>query len=159
MDVLTREQRSRCMAAIRGKHTKPELLVRLALRRMDFRYRLHPAGLPGKPDIVLPKQRVAVFVHGCFWHCHRCRFGNVTPATNIEFWQNKRLGNIERDKRNFRMLRKGGWKVITVWECWTRKPTQLTERLAVLFRGITPPLTRPFRGRTNRPGLPFTLKL
>jgi DNA mismatch endonuclease (patch repair protein) len=159
MDVLTREQRSRCMSAIRGKHTKPELLVRLALRTMGFRYRLHPGGLSGKPDIVFSKQRVAVFVHGCFWHSHRCRYGSVTPATNIEFWRNKRLGTIERDKRNLRILRKGGWKVITVWECWTRKPIQLAERLAVLFGGFTPPLNRAVRGRTNRPGLPFTCKL
>jgi DNA mismatch endonuclease (patch repair protein) len=132
MDVLTPEQRSRCMSAIRGKHTKPELLVRLVLREMGFRYRLHIGELPGKPDVVLPKQKVAIFVHGCFWHSHRCRYGKVIPATNIEFWRNKRLGNIKRDRRNFRTLRMAGWNVITIWECWTKKPTKLFERLALL---------------------------
>jgi DNA mismatch endonuclease (patch repair protein) len=133
MDVLTPAQRRRCMSAIKNKHTKPELLVRLLLRKMGYRYRLHVGGLPGRPDIVVHSQRLAIFVHGCFWHCHRCRYGQVVPATNVKFWQNKRLGNVQRDKRNFHTLRKTGWKVITVWECWTKKPHELFERLASLL--------------------------
>jgi len=133
MDVLTPAQRSRCMSAIRSKHTKPEVLVRMLLRSMGYRYRLHVSRLPGRPDMVVPSQRLAIFVHGCFWHSHRCRYGMVHPATNVEFWRKKRLGNVRRDKRNFRVLRKTGWKVVTVWECWTRKPDALRERLAVLL--------------------------
>jgi len=134
MDVMTPEQRSRCMSAIRGKHTRPELLVRLLLRKMGYRYRLHAGELPGKPDIVLPHRKLAIFVHGCFWHSHRCRYGKVVPVTNVEFWQNKRLGNVQRDKRNFRVLRRNGWRVITIWECWTKKPDELLERLAALLQ-------------------------
>lgn len=133
MDVLTPEQRRRCMSAIKNKDTKPELLVRLLLRRLGYRYRVHAAGLPGKPDVVLRKQRLVIFVHGCFWHCHRCRYGRVIPVTNAKFWQNKRLKNAQRDKRNCRRLRRTGWRVITVWECWTRKPHKLLERLATLL--------------------------
>lgn len=134
MDVLTPEERSRCMSAIKSKHTKPEVLVRTLLRRMGYRYRLHTSALPGKPDIVLPKQRLAIFVHGCFWHSHRCRYGRVIPATNAKFWQKKRRGNIERDRHNVHALRRNGWRVITVWECWTKKSNVLAERLAQLLQ-------------------------
>ena len=133
MDVLTPKQRSRCMAAIKSKHTKPEVLVRILLGRMGYRYRLHMGGLPGKPDIVVPSKKLSIFVHGCFWHSHRCRYGRVVPATNVEFWRKKRLGNVLRDKRNFLVLRKSGWKVITVWECWTKNPEALRHRLAALL--------------------------
>ncbi|SRR6266404_429408 len=134
MDVLTPEQRRRCMSAIRNKDTKPELLVRLLLRRMGYRYRLHSAGLPGKPDVVLRKQRLVIFVHGCFWHSHRCRYGKVIPVTNAKFWQSKRAENVRRDKRNRGRLRRAGWSVITVWECWTRNPDNLFERLVTLLQ-------------------------
>jgi len=134
MDVLTPKQRSRCMAAIKGKNTKPELLVRLLVRKLGYSYRLHPTALPGKPDIVLPNRKMVIFVHGCFWHSHRCRFGAVVPATNRRFWKNKRLGNVLRDRRNRRALRRNGWRVVTIWECWTRKPEQLVGRLEELLR-------------------------
>jgi DNA mismatch endonuclease, patch repair protein len=134
LDVLTQKQRSRCMSAIKSKHTKPERLVRLLLRKMGYHYRLHAANLPGKPDIVLPKRKLAIFVHGCFWHCHCCRYGRVVPATNAVFWQNKRLGNIRRDKRNLRALRKSGWKTVIVWECYTRNPDTLVERFSAKLR-------------------------
>src|SRR6267378_3247979 len=132
-DVLTREQRSRCMAAIRGKHTKPELIVRSVLHGMGYRFRLHRTDLPGKPDIVLPKSKTLVFVHGCFWHMHRCRLGRVIPATNAQFWQSKRTGNVQRDKRNARKLKADGWRVISVWESWTKQPDELNKRLASLL--------------------------
>lgn len=116
-DVHTREQRSRNMAAIRGKNTKPEMRVRSALHAMGYRFRLHKQDLPGRPDIVLPRHRIAIFVNGCFWHCHDCRFGRVVPATRAEFWAAKRLQTIERDKRKIEELKKLGWHVITFWEC------------------------------------------
>ena len=128
-DVHTPEQRSRNMAAIRSKDTKPEIVVRRLLREMGLQYRLHRKDLPGKPDIVMPKRKLAIFVHGCFFHMHRCRYGRVVPATNAEFWQTKRSGNAARDKRNAKQLRKLGWNVITLWECQTKKPENLKRGL------------------------------
>ena len=129
MDVHTLEQRSRNMAAIRSKNTKPEIVVRKVLCEMGLRYRLHRTDLPGKPDIVMPGRKTAIFVHGCFFHMHKCRFGRVVPKTNTEFWQTKRSGNTERDSRNARQLRKVGWTVLTVWECETRNQEKLKSRL------------------------------
>jgi DNA mismatch endonuclease (patch repair protein) len=133
MDVLTPEQRSRCMSAIKNKHTKPEILVRSLVRKLGYRYRLHPEELAGKPDIVLPSRGLAIFVHGCFWHIHRCRYGKVVPATRAEFWKKKRLGNVQRDRRNRRALRRTGWRVFTVWECWTKNPDKLLQRLCTML--------------------------
>lgn len=134
-DVLTREQRSRCMAAIRSKHTSPELAVRALLRQLGFHYSLHRKTLPGKPDVVIPRERKVIFVHGCFWHMHRCHYGMVTPATNAAFWREKRRGNVERDRQRLRELRKTGWSVLVVWECWTRTPRKLASRLASFLLG------------------------
>jgi DNA mismatch endonuclease (patch repair protein) len=119
-DVHTREQRSRNMAAIRSRNTKPEVRVRRVLHGMGFRFRLHRKDLPGRPDIVLPKFRTAIFVHGCFWHCHRCKYGSVVPATRAEFWAAKRGGNVARDRRNRAELGRLGWRVVVVWECEVR---------------------------------------
>jgi DNA mismatch endonuclease (patch repair protein) len=119
-DVHTREQRSRNMAAIRSANTKPEVRVRSALHAQGLRFRLHRKDLPGKPDIVLPKFRTAIFVHGCFWHCHSCKYGSVVPATRPEFWAAKRGGNVARDRKNRAALRKLGWRVLVVWECDVR---------------------------------------
>ena len=96
---------------------------------MGLRYRLHRTDLPGKPDIVMPGRKVAIFVHGCFFHMHKCRYGRVMPATNSEFWQTKRKGNAARDRRNVRQLRKLGWQVVTVWECETKEPDRVQQRL------------------------------
>jgi DNA mismatch endonuclease (patch repair protein) len=119
-DVHTREERSRNMAAIRSANTKPEVRVRSALHAQGLRFRLHRKDLPGKPDIVLPKFRTAIFVHGCFWHCHSCKYGSVVPATRPEFWAAKRGGNVARDRKNRAALRKLGWRVLVVWECDVR---------------------------------------
>ena len=119
-DVHTREQRSRNMAAIRSRNTKPEVRVRRVLHAMGFRFRLHRKDLPGRPDIVLPKFRTAIFVHGCFWHCHRCKYGSVVPATRAEFWAAKRGGNVARDRRHAAALRRLGWRVVLLWECEVR---------------------------------------
>jgi len=127
-DVLTPEQRSFNMSRIRAKDTSPELLVRHMLRSLGYSYRLHVRSLPGRPDIVLRKHGAVIFVHGCFWHMHSCRFGRVVPKTNAEFWQQKRLGNVKRDRQHMRALRKA-WSVLTVWECETRDEARLTARL------------------------------
>ncbi len=129
MDVLTKEQRSFNMSCIRNNDTRPEIIVRSIVHRMGYRYALHRKDLPGHPDMVLTKHHKIIFIHGCFWHMHKCRYGKVKPATNTEFWQTKRQGNVARDKRNLRKLRKNGWKVLIVWECRTRNIEKLTENL------------------------------
>jgi DNA mismatch endonuclease (patch repair protein) len=134
VDVLTPAQRSFNMSRIKGKNTNPEMRVRSVLHSLGYRYRLHVRNLPGCPDIVLPKYRTVVFVHGCFWHMHDCKYGRVTPATNAEFWQQKRKGNVSRDARRVRELRMAGWRVLKMWECWTREPEKLNKRLADLLQ-------------------------
>lgn len=133
MDVLTPAQRSKNMAAIKGRDTKPELTVRSLLHRLGYRFRLHRPDLPGKPDIVMVSRRKVILVHGCFWHCHRCKYGLVEPATNVSFWHAKRQGNRERDKQNLRRLRRLGWKPLTVWECWTRNNEKLAGKLSAFL--------------------------
>ena len=118
-DTLTPEARSDRMSRISSTNTKPELTVRKALHSLGFRFRLHARELPGRPDIVLPKFRTAIFVHGCFWHAHRCQKGRV-PATNSTFWNEKFRSNQRRDARVTRELRNLGWRVIKVWECELR---------------------------------------
>lgn len=114
-DVVDPATRSRMMSGIRGKNTKPELLIRTALHRHGFRYRLH-CGLPGKPDICLPRYRAVIFVHGCFWHGHNCHLFKW-PATRPEFWRRKIQRNREVDRAALERLLADGWRVGTVWEC------------------------------------------
>lgn len=133
-DVHTPEQRSRNVAAIKGRDTKPEMRVRSLLHSLGFRYRLHRKDLPGKPDIVLPKHRTVIFVHGCFWHCHDCRWGSVVPKTRAEFWATKRNGNVERDARKAAGLESLGWRVLRVWECETRDSEALKAKLVKFFQ-------------------------
>lgn len=109
------------MSRIKSGNTKPEKLVRSLLHRAGYRFRIHRKDLPGKPDIVLPKYRTVIFVHGCFWHRHKdCKFA-YNPRSRKKFWQNKFSENCERDKRNKRDLKKLGWNVITIWECQANK--------------------------------------
>jgi len=116
-DVVDKKTRSRMMSGIRGKNTKPEIAVRRHLHARGFRFRLHRRDLPGKPDIVLPKYRTAVFVHGCYWHRHEgCKYA-TTPSSNPEFWQRKFRENVERDQRNRAQLADAGWNVLVIWEC------------------------------------------
>ncbi|MFN9285727.1 MAG: very short patch repair endonuclease [Planctomyces sp.] len=124
-DVHSPEQRSRNMARIRSGDTKPELFVRSLVHRMGARFRLRVKTLPGTPDLVFPGRRKVIFVHGCFWHCHDCRYGQVKPATNAEFWEKKRTQTQERDRRQQQALIDDGWQVLVVWECWTRQPESL----------------------------------
>jgi DNA mismatch endonuclease, patch repair protein len=119
-DVVDKATRSRMMAGIKGKNTKPEILVRKALHAEGFRFRLHVKDLPGKPDIVLPKYRAVIFVHGCFWHGHECKYFRW-PTSRKNFWQSKIMGNRARDMRSTNFLRRNGWKVNTIWECQLRK--------------------------------------
>jgi DNA mismatch endonuclease (patch repair protein) len=134
-DVVDQQTRSRMMAGIRGKNTKPEMVVRRALHAEGFRYRLHVASLPGRPDIVLPKHRAVVLVHGCFWHRHEgCRFA-TTPATRSEFWEEKFRQNVVRDSKSEQALRALGWRVATLWECDIRNfDDEALSRLSIWLR-------------------------
>ncbi len=114
------EQRARNMSAIKSKNTKPEIAVRKLLHSMGYRFRLHRKDLPGSPDIVLPKYKTVIFVHGCFWHRHEnCKYAS-TPKTRKEFWNKKFNDNILRDKKNLEILSSLGWKIIIIWECEIR---------------------------------------
>jgi DNA mismatch endonuclease Vsr len=149
-DVLTPEQRSFCMSRIRSKDTAPELAVRAGLRALGIRYRLHPRNLPGKPDIVIPVQRIAIFVHGCFWHRHRCRLGKATPSKNSTFWEAKFAANRARDKRVRRALRALDWQVVTIWECRVRRPRLLSKALeTILLARMAKSRARPDNGRDD----------
>jgi DNA mismatch endonuclease, patch repair protein len=132
-DVLTPEQRKYNMSRIRYKNTRPEMVVRSEVHGMGYRYKLHNSLLPGKPDLVLTRHKKIIFVHGCFWHMHTCKYGLVKPRTNAEFWENKRLGNVKRDRKNIRELKKNGWKVLIVWECWTKNLPLLRRKLSAFL--------------------------
>ena len=123
-DKLTREQRHRCMASIRGKDTKPEMLVRRWLHSRGFRYRINVKGLPGTPDIVLRKYRTAIFIHGCFWHGHEGCHYFVLPKSNTEFWTAKIERNRERDLERRSQLKQMGWHTIVIWECQLKPKTR-----------------------------------
>lgn len=137
-DIVDKATRSRMMSGIRGKDTKPELVLRKAMHALGLRYRLHRKDLPGKPDIVFPRRKAAIFVHGCFWHRHEgCRFA-TTPATRPDFWNDKFASNIERDRRNAEQLIAHGWRVVTVWECALKKagsPDVAARRIAKWLDG------------------------
>ncbi|HEY3277413.1 MAG TPA: very short patch repair endonuclease [Syntrophorhabdaceae bacterium] len=125
MDRLSPDKRSSNMAAVRGKNTSPELTVRRLLHAMGYRFRLHAKKLPGKPDIVLAKYKICIFVHGCFWHQHAgCKRATV-PGTHKKFWEDKFRQNIERDAKIQKELENSGWHIIIIWECETKTPTKL----------------------------------
>ena len=135
MDIWSKEKRSEVMSKIRSKDTKPEILVRKMLFARGYRYRLHVKNLPGKPDIVMPKYKAAIFVHGCFWHLHSgCREGTI-PKTRTEYWEKKLLGNRERDKKHRRALRKAGWRVLRLWECEVEKNPDKIIKIIESFLG------------------------
>jgi len=116
-DRLTPAERSRLMGLVRGRDTSPERAVRKLATSLGYRYRLHSKKLPGRPDLVFPSLKKVVFVHGCFWHRHNCRRGRSTPATRIEFWNEKFTRNVQRDKQVRRALRRDGWRSLVLWEC------------------------------------------
>jgi len=117
MDIVDSSVRSRMMAGIRSKDTKPEMIVRKFLHANGFRYRLHSRKLPGKPDITLPKYRTVIFIHGCFWHQHEGCAKAYRPSTRREFWELKFASNKARDKKVLDALKESGWKTIVIWEC------------------------------------------
>jgi len=134
VDTLSPERRSWNMSRIRGRDTRPERLVRSLLHNMGYRFRLNRKDLPGKPDIVLPKYRTVVFVHGCFWHRHEgCKYAYM-PKSRIEFWQQKFRRNVQRDREVKNALEKENWHVLYVWECETKDTKALALRLSSLIR-------------------------
>ena len=133
MDTLSRTERSERMARIRGRDTKPELLVRRLVHRCGFRYRLHGRMLPGKPDLVFPSRKKVIFVHGCFWHRHpRCSLARL-PKSRVEFWVPKLTENRQRDLRSIRSLKRLGWKTQVVWECELRDVSLLEQRIRLFL--------------------------
>lgn len=135
-DVHDKKTRSYNMSQIKGRDTKPEMLVRRFLHANGYRYKLHDKNLPGKPDIVLPKYKTVIFVHGCFWHGHsNCKYFTI-PKTRTKWWMNKINGNKANDEKAVKALKKDGWKVITVWEC-KLKPAGVEKTLNSLFNKIS----------------------
>lgn len=119
-DIVASATRSRMMSGIKGKNSRPEIIIRKLLFAAGYRFRLHRKDLPGTPDIVLTSRKVAVFVHGCFWHMHaKCKYAKL-PSTRPEFWLEKLTGNVKRDQKSIDALVSSGWRVLTVWECSTR---------------------------------------
>jgi len=147
-DHLSKEQRSRNMSRIRSKDSAAEKAVRSILHRLGCRFRLHRRDLPGTPDIVLPKYRTALFVHGCFWHRHQGCKRSFVPSTRTEYWSRKFQANVERDRRNRADLMDMGWQVVVLWECETKDTTALTAHIKSL---ISHEFSEPF----EQPTLPM----
>lgn len=123
-DVVSAATRSRMMAGIKCKNTRPEIIIRQGLHRRGFRFRLHAKALPGRPDLILPRYKAVVFVNGCFWHGHLCRLFKW-PKSRTEFWTHKIQANVARDVANYEILRTSGWRVATIWECSLKGPNRL----------------------------------
>ena len=131
VDVVDKETRSRMMSGIRSKNTRPEIYLRKGLHALGFRFRLHVKEIPGKPDIVLPKYRALIVVHGCFWHGHGCRYC-IKPKTNTAFWQEKIHGNKLRDERTLQLQLDAGWRCLIVWECSVRLANRIPQKLDIV---------------------------
>jgi len=149
-DVFDPAKRSAVMARVKSRDTQPELLLRRLLTRLGARYRLHRKDLPGSPDVAMPGRRLAIFVHGCFWHGHDCARGARVPKANRDYWLAKVARNVARDGRNRSDLAAAGWRVETVWECEMKDQAALQERLAGLLRE-TAPLPPPDRSAVCPP--------
>lgn len=130
MDVFDKAKRSWIMSHVKGKDTRPEVIVRSIVHRLGFRFRKGNTKLPGNPDIVLPRHRKVIFVHGCFWHGHPGCKRAQRPTSNVAFWRTKLDRNIERDNRNIRQLKKEGWKVLVIWQCRMKDQERLVSRIA-----------------------------
>ena len=135
-DIFSKAKRSEIMSKISGKETKPEILVRKFLFAQGFRYRKNDKRLPGKPDIVLPKYKTLIFVHGCFWHGHQNCKKSALPQSNHEFWKDKIQKNIERDKSKQKELKKLGWKIITIWQCQIKSRESVEKALKQTVKKI-----------------------
>lgn len=137
-DIFERAKRSEIMSRIRGRDTKPELVVRRIAHRLGFRFRLHRKDLPGSPDIVFPRYRAIIMVHGCFWHRHPgCKYA-YTPKTRVQFWRQKFEGNVVRDRRNERALSERGWRTTVIWECETKDQQAVAARIESFLRESSP---------------------
>lgn len=133
MDIYSKKKRSEIMSRIKGKQTKPEILIRKVLFANGYRYRVNVRTLPGKPDIVLTKFKTIIFINGCFWHGHNdCKAAKL-PTTNVVFWENKIAENIKRDKKNISNLEKSGWNVITIWQCRLRSQEKFQKQVHMLL--------------------------
>lgn len=128
-DVFTPDERSRVMRAVKGKNTKPEMIVRRMAHALGYRYRLHRKDLPGSPDLVFAGRKAVIFVHGCFWHGHDCTRGSRQPKTNAEFWRTKIARNMSRDAANLQALEDQDWRALVLWECELKDREALAERL------------------------------
>lgn len=133
-DVFSKKKRSWIMARVRGRDTKPEMIVRSLVHRLGYRFRLHRRQLPGNPDLVFQRHKKVVFIHGCFWHGHKGCLRATRPEANRSFWRRKLDGNIERDRDSLRKLRGLGWDVLVVWECETKKLDHVRSKLASFFK-------------------------
>lgn len=133
VDTVSKSIRSRIMSRVKQRHTRPELVVRSLLHRLGYRFRLHRKDLPGSPDIILPKFRTAIFVHGCFWHQHKNCNKSRRPSSNQGYWNAKLDENISRDMRKERELSKRGWRVATVWQCEIRNLESLSKKIKKLL--------------------------
>ncbi len=134
-DIYTIQKRSDIMSKISGKETKPEIIVRKFLFSKGFRFRKNDNRYPGKPDVILPKYKTAILIHGCFWHGHNCKAGKL-PETRKEFWQKKIGDNKNRDKKNKTVLKVDGWKVLTIWNCALNSVNKRKKRLNLLINEI-----------------------
>ncbi len=132
-DVYDPAKRSEVMRSVKGVDTGPERLVRSSLHRMGYRFRLHRSDLPGRPDIVLPKHKIVIFVHGCFWHGHPGCKHSARPRSHTDFWTRKLDRNIQRDKANIRALRRTGWRVLVIWECQIQAKREIDEIIRELM--------------------------
>jgi len=133
-DKLTKLQRRICMSHNKGKDTFPELFIRKLIYSLGYRYCLHRKDLPGCPDLVFPKRKKVIFINGCFWHRHTCKKGRSIPVNRKKFWQQKFKRTIERDKCNYKALKKLGWKILVVWECQTKKPEKLINKISKFLK-------------------------
>lgn len=132
-DFVSKSERSRMMSSVKSRDTKPEVRVRSAAHQLGLRFRLHRKDLPGRPDLVFPRWRVVIFVHGCFWHQHSGCSRATIPQSNHEFWREKFRKNMERDAQNLRDLIELGWRPEIIWECETKSRDQLIDRLKTIF--------------------------
>ena len=128
-DVFTPQDRGRVMRAVKGKNTKPEMIVRRLAHAMGYRFRLHRKDLPGKPDLVFPGRKAVIFVHGCFWHGHDCARGSRQPKQNADYWRTKIGRNVERDADTLEALAAQGWRTLVLWECEMKDRDALAERI------------------------------
>ena len=130
MDKLSQERRSANMRAVKGRDTQPEMVVRRLAHRLGYRFRLHRADLPGKPDLAFPGRRAVIFIHGCFWHGHDCKKGTLRPEANADFWEVKLNRNVERDREQLAQLENAGWRALVIWQCELKDAANLAARLS-----------------------------